>query len=58
MGNDCKKYIFAPVVSIDVFSNKEPVLIIHNYVNMHGKIVLNKAEASLLLIELYKFIKN
>lgn len=51
------KYVEMPVVEIDDFNNDEPTLIIHNYVNVKGKIVLNKAEASLLLIELYKFLK-
>lgn len=58
MGNDLEeyyeKYINAPVVSID--ENKH--LVIHSCVNMHGKMVLNKADAALLLIELYNFIKS
>ena len=57
MGNDheeyCEKHIDAPTVSID---DNGLHLIIHSHINMHGKMVLNKAEASLLLIELYKFI--
>lgn len=49
----CEKYIDAPVVSID--ENRH--LLIHSCINMYGKMVLSKADASLLLIELYNFIK-
>lgn len=50
--------IEAPVVTVDDFYNEEKVLIIHNYINMKGKMVINKEEAALLLIELYKFINS
>jgi len=52
------KIIEAPVTTIDDFYNEEKTLIIHNYINMKGKMVLNKEEASLLLLELYKFINS
>jgi hypothetical protein len=52
------KIIEAPVVTVDDFWNEEKTLIIHNYINMKGKMVLNKEEASLLLLELYKFVKS
>ena len=52
------KIIEAPVVTIDDFYNEEKTLIIHNYINMKGKMILNKEEASLLLLELYKFINS
>ena len=52
------KIIEAPVVTIDDFYNEEKTLIIHNYINMKGKMVLNKEEASLLLLELYKFVNS
>jgi hypothetical protein len=52
------KIIEAPVVTIDDFFNEEKTLIIHNYINMKNKMVLNKEEASLLLIELYKFVNS
>jgi len=52
------KIIEAPVVTIDDFYNQEKTMIIHNYINMKGKMVLNKEEASLLLLELYKFVKS
>lgn len=52
------KLIEAPVVTIDDFYNEEKTLIVHNYINMKGKMVLNKEEASLLLIELYKFVNS
>jgi hypothetical protein len=50
------KIIEAPVVTVDDFYNEEKTLIVHNYINMKGKMVLNKEEASLLLIELCKFV--
>ncbi len=49
------KMIEAPVVTVDDFS-EEKTLTIHNYINMKGKMILTKDKASLLLIELYKFI--
>lgn len=48
----------SPIIEYDNFYNSEPVIIIHNYINIKGKMVLNKAEASLLFAELYKFIKS
>jgi hypothetical protein len=48
--------IEVPVVTIDEFYNDEKVLIVHSYKNEKGKMILNKQEAALLLIELYKFI--
>jgi len=45
-------------LGIDDFYNEEKTLIVHNYINMKGKMVLNKDDASLLLIELYKFINS
>lgn len=50
--------IEAPVVTVDDFHNEEKTLIVHNYINMKGKMVLNKEKASLLLIELYKFVNS
>jgi hypothetical protein len=52
------KMIEAPVVTIDEFYNDEKVLVIHTNINEKGKMILNKEEASLLLVELYKFIKQ
>ena len=52
------KIIEVPVVTIDNFYNKEKTLIIHNYINEKGKMILNKEEASLLLLELYKFVNS
>ena len=52
------KYIESPIVTVDDFYNDEKTLIIHNYINLKGKMVLNKQEASLLLLELYKFVKS
>ncbi len=47
-----------PVVTIDNFYNDEKVLVVHSHINSKGKMILNKDEASLLLLELYKFIKS
>ncbi len=47
-----------PCVTIDDFYNDKKCLIIHNYINQKGKMVLNKNEASLLFLELYKFIND
>jgi hypothetical protein len=52
------KLIEAPVVTVDDFYSEGKTLIIHNYINMKGKMILNKEEASLLLLELYKFINS
>ena len=43
------KIIEAPVVTIDDFYNEEKTLIVHNYINMKGKMVLNKDDASLFV---------
>lgn len=48
--------IETPIVTISDFYNGEETITIHNYVNMKGYMVLNKEEASLLLLELYKFV--
>ena len=58
MYNEEKTIIEAPVVTVDDFYNEEKTLVIHSHINMKGKMILNKEEASLLLIELYKFIKS
>lgn len=52
------KIIEKPIITINDFNNKEKVFTLHNHINMKGKLVLNKEEASLLLIELHKFIKS
>lgn len=52
------KIIEAPVVTVDDFHSEEKVLIIHSHINMKGNMVLNKEEASLLLVELYNFINS
>lgn len=46
----------AAVVSEVIGSNEDKRLIIHSHINHKGKMVLNKAEAGLLFIELYKFL--
>jgi hypothetical protein len=52
------KMIEQPVVSIDEIYNDERVLVIHSNINHNGKMILNKEEASLLWLELYKFINK
>ena len=58
MYNKDKIVIEAPVVTVDDFWNDRKVLIIHSHINTKGKMVLNKEEALLLLIELQKFINS
>jgi hypothetical protein len=54
-----KIYVEAPVVTIDKSNGSDEILVVHTYINHNrGKMFLNKDEAALLLIELYKFIKN
>lgn len=48
-----KEIVEMPCVTI---CNDKESMTVHNYVNLKGKIVLTKAEASLLMIELWKFI--
>lgn len=43
-----EKTIIAPVVTVDE--------LIRSHINSFGKMILNEAEATLLLIELWKFI--
>jgi len=52
------EFIESPVVTTDNFYNGEKVLVIHNFINDKGKMILNKEEAALLFVELYKFIKS
>lgn len=47
-----------PITATDDFYHDEKTLIIHSHINQKGKMVLNKKEASLLLLELYKFIND
>ena len=53
-----EKIIETPVVTVDDFYSEEKTLVIHSHINMKGKMILNKEKASLLLIELYKFINS
>ena len=52
------KYIEMPVVSVHDSSEEGPMLVIHSHINQKDKMILSKDEASLLLLELYKFIEN
>ena len=47
-----------PVVSVDEFYNEQKVLVVHSHINSKGRMILNKEEAQLLLLELYKFINE
>jgi len=53
-----QEMIEAPVVTVDDFYNDEKVIVIHSHINGKGKMILNKEESSLLLVELYKFINS
>ncbi len=52
-----EKIIEYPVVTIDNF---EETITVHSHINLFGKgkMVLNKTEALLLLVELNRFIKS
>ena len=47
-----------PIITIDKFIDDAPRLTLHNYISLKGKMVINKSEACLLLIELQKFINS
>ena len=53
-----KEIIEYPVITIGSFYNEEKTITVHSHINLKGKMVLNKREALLLLIELSKFIKS
>lgn len=53
-----KEIIEYPVITIESFYNEEKTITVHSHMNLKGKMVLNKTEALLLLIELSKFIKS
>ena len=46
------------IVEAPCVTGDKETFILHNYVNLKGKLVLDRAKASLLLIELYKFIEK
>jgi hypothetical protein len=52
--------IEAPVVTVDDFYGYDDNdrLVINSHINEKGKMILNKEEACLLLLELYRFIKK
>jgi len=52
------KMIETPVTSIEGLLEEELRLVIHSHINAKGKMVLNKEEAALLMIELYKFTNS
>lgn len=52
------KMIEQPVVTVDDFYNEEKVLTIHSHINYKGKMILNKEEATLLILELCKFVNS
>jgi hypothetical protein len=53
-----KNYVETPSTTIDDFYNEEKVIIVHSHINAKGKMILNKAEAALLMLELHKFITS
>jgi len=48
--------IEAPVITIDDVDDSGKRIVVHNYINTKGKMVLGREEACLLLLELYKFV--
>ena len=51
-----EEVVVAPSVTTDVYGTVNK-LTVHSHIDARGKMVLNKKEAALLLIELLKFIK-
>lgn len=53
------KLIEAPMVTIDNYG-LEPYLVVHNCINQFGKpmLTVDKTQAALLLIEIWKFIND
>ncbi len=53
------RYVETPNVEIvDCGSEIGKQIIIHSYINAHGKMVLNKLEATMLYLELKKFLES
>lgn len=53
-----KDYIVKPVTTIDNFYHNTPRIVIHSHINYKGKMHLSKAEAALLIIELWEFVNS
>lgn len=53
-----KNHILKPVTSIDNFYHDTPRIVIHSHINSKGTMHLSKAEAALLIVELWKFIND
>lgn len=52
------RWVEAPVVTTHTGDSGE-ILVIHSHINPHkAKMILTRAEAGLLLLELYKFINK
>lgn len=52
--------VVAPVVTVDDYTvnDDDKLLTIHSHITLDHKMLLNKREAALLLVELYKFIQK
>lgn len=53
-----KTFIENPVVTIDKMDNESPLFVLHNYIRQNNVVVMNTTEASLLYIELHKFLTD
>lgn len=51
-------YVEQPVVTVDKMDDENPLFVLHNYIRQNKLVVLNKSEASLLYIELHKFLTD
>lgn len=58
MENNKNNMVEAPITTIDTNDKENPIIIIHNYINIKGKMVINKSEAALLYLELHKFLND
>lgn len=48
--------VIKPIVTVALDCDGNEKLIVHSHINLKGKMVLNKDEAALLLLELHKFV--
>lgn len=49
-------FVEKPVITIDKMDSENPLFVLHNYIRQNTVVVLNKSEASLLYVELHKFL--
>ena len=52
------KTIEQPITYVDTYHYSSPVIVIDSHINSKGKMILDREEAMLLWVELYKFIQD